>query len=217
MRFHVVTIFPDSFGPYLEQSIIGRARRHHQVAVRFYDPRDDTKYKHRKVDDKPYGGGPGMVLAAPPVTAAIARAMAVAKRGGGQTKVLIMSPRGKPFTNAMARRLAKTKTDLVLVSGRYEGIDARVKKIWRAEEISIGPYILTGGELPALVVMDAVARQVPGVLGDANSLEEERDTTGEVYTRPEIFKYKNKTYRVPAVLLSGDPKKIAQWRQSKSK
>ncbi len=134
------------------------------------------------------------------------------RRVGLRPKVIILSPRGKQFDNAEAKKLAKQK-DIVLISGRYEGIDGRVKKILKATEYSIGPYTLTGGELPAAVMIDAIARQVPGVLGKFESLEDERLTTGEVYTRPEIFEYKGKKYRVPKVLLSGDPKKIDEWRR----
>lgn len=150
-----------------------------------------------------------MVMTAQPIVDAVKKAIKNKK-----PKIIILSPRGKQFDNVEAKKLAWQK-DIVLICGRYEGIDARVKKILKATEYSIGPYTLTGGELPAAIVIDAIARQVPGVLGKSESLEDERLTTGEVYTRPEVFEYQGKKYRVPKVLLSGDPKKIADWRQKK--
>jgi tRNA (guanine37-N1)-methyltransferase len=132
-----------------------------------------------------------------------------------KVKVLLMSPRGKVFDQAYAKKLAKSYDDVVLISGRYEGIDARVKKILKAEEISTGPYVLTGGELPALSIVDAVSRHIPGVLGKSESLEESRVSSGEMYTRPETFEWKGKNYKVPKVLRSGDHKLIDAWRQKR--
>jgi tRNA (guanine37-N1)-methyltransferase len=127
-------------------------------------------------------------------------------------KTLIMSPRGKIFDTKMAKEFAKKYTDIVLISGRYEGIDARVQKILKAEEVSVGDYVLTGGELPALTIIDSVSRQVPGVLGTFESLEEERVSSGEMYTRPEILEYKKKKYTVPPVFTSGNHAEIEKWR-----
>lgn len=124
----------------------------------------------------------------------------------------ILSPAGQQFTNATAAKVAKQKREVVLICGRYEGIDARVKKILGAQEISVGPYVLTGGELPAMIIIDAVARQLPGVLGKEESREECRISSSEVYTRPEILSWKRKNYQVPGVLLSGNPKKIEEWK-----
>ncbi len=133
------------------------------------------------------------------------------------TKILIMSPRGKEFTNAMAKSFAKKYNHFVLIAGHYEGIDARVKKILKAEEISTGPYVLTGGELPALTIIDAVARQIKGVLGKGESLEETRTASGETYTRPEVFVHTKKKHAVPAVLLSGNHADVEAWRKKRSK
>lgn len=152
-----------------------------------------------------------MVLRAEPLLKAVEK---VTKKLTKKPKIIIFTPSGKQFDNGMAAKLAKEK-DIILIAGRYEGLDARVGKILKAQEISIGPYVLTGGELPALVVMDAVARQIPGVLGKLESLEESRTASPEVYTRPEVLIYKKKKYRVPKVLFSGDHKKIEEWKQSK--
>ena len=226
MNFHVITLFPEVCKAYTDASILGRAQktdkgkgskvRGKKISVEYYDPRDFTKDKNRKVDAKPYGGGPGMVMAAEPVLKAwdkaVGRKTKVLKEK--KVKTLIMSPRGKQFDQKMAKDLAKKYDHVVLISGRYEGIDYRVNKILKAEEVSMGDYILTGGELPALTIIDSVSRQVPGVLGTFESLEDERDTNGETYTRPEVIEYKKKKYKVPEVLLQGDHKKIDAWRAS---
>lgn len=211
MTFHIITIFPGLFDSYFSDSIIGRALKEKKIQVKFYNPRDFTRDKHKKVDDKPYGGGPGMVMTADPILRAVKKA-----RGRSQKKVfktIIFSPGGKDFTNTIARRYSEKYTDIILICGRYEGIDARVKKILKAEEISIGEYVLTGGELPAMVLIDSMARQIPGVLGTYESLEEERASSHEMYTRPEVFEWEGKKYRVPKVLISGDHKKIEEWRK----
>ncbi|MDP2789496.1 MAG: tRNA (guanosine(37)-N1)-methyltransferase TrmD, partial [bacterium] len=132
-------------------------------------------------------------------------------------KIILFSTSGKKFNTAYAKNSAKKYTDIVLISGRYEGIDARVGKILKAEEISIGDYVLTGGELPAMVLIDSISRQIPGVLGKYESLEEKRVSTSEVYTRPEILKYKDKNYRVPKVLISGHRAKIEEWKKRSKK
>lgn len=209
MKFHLVSIFPDIFKSYLNESILKRAQKSGLASFAVYDPRDFTKNKHKKVDDKPYGGGPGMVMQAEPIIKAVKKAVGRKKK----VKVLITSPRGKQFTNKMAQKWAKDYSDLVIICGRYEGIDERVKKVTKAEEISIGPFVLTGGELPAMVMIDSVTRQIPGVLGNNDSLEESRDERGEVYTRPEVLKIAGKNYKVPKVLTEGDHKKINAWRK----
>jgi len=211
MTFHVITLFPDSIVAYLRESIFGRALKAGLVKVNFYNPRDFTKDKHRKVDDRPYGGGPGMVMQAQPILAAAAKARGRKK----SVKVIILSPSGKQFTNEYAARLAKKYRNIILISGRYEGIDARVKKILHAEDVSVGPYVLTGGEVPAMVVMDAVSRHLPGVLGESGSIEESRVSSSEMYTRPEVFVHKGKKYRVPKVLSSGDHAKIEDWKKKR--
>lgn len=213
MHFHIITLFPDSFDSYIHDSIIGRALKDKKIKVNFYNPRDFTKDKHRRVDQKPYGGGPGMVMEPLSVIKAVEKAVGKKK----DVKVVMFSASGKEFTNVKARQFAKKYKHIVLICGRYEGIDARVQKVFKAEELSIGNYILTGGELPALVVLDSVSRQIKGVLGSFESLEEERVSATETYTRPELFAYKGKTYRVPKVLLSGHHKHIEDWKRKKKK
>lgn len=210
MKFHVVTLFPPMFDSYLKESIIGRAITDKKIAVKFYNPRDYTTNKWGRVDGRPYGGGPGMVMEAQPVLAAVAKA-----RGKKKIKTIIFSPAGKKLTNEYARSLLKKNKEIILISGRYEGIDGRVKKILKAEEISIGDYVLTGGELPSMVLIDTVARQIKGVLNTFDSVEENRISSSEVYTRPEVLKYKGKNYRVPKVLLSGHQAKIEEWKNGK--
>ena len=217
MRFRIITIFPEIFDSYLKESILGRAIKNKIISVRFYNPRDfikGNKNNYKPVDDKPYGGGPGMVMKAEPLLKAVAKVLSVAK--GKKIKIIFLSPAGKKFDTVYAKKLVKQKyTDLILISGRYEGIDARVGKILKTEEISIGDYVLTGGELPAMVLIDSISRQVRGVLGKYESLEEERISSSEVYTRPEVLKYKGKNYRVPKVLLSGHKAKIEEWKNKK--
>jgi len=223
MHFHIITLFPDVCEPYTSAGVLDRAQktdkgkgakvRGKKIDVSYYNPRDFTKDKHKKVDDRPYGGGPGMVMMAEPVLKAWEKAVG-RKRDQKKIKTLIMSPRGKMFTNDVAKDYAKSYDHLVLISGRYEGIDSRVKDILNAEEVSVGDYVLTGGELPALTIVDAVARQIPGVLGTFESLEDERVTSGVTYTRPEILTYKKKKHSVPEVLLQGNHKEIEKWRNS---
>jgi tRNA (guanine37-N1)-methyltransferase len=214
MRFHIITIFPEAFDSYLKESIIGRAIEAKKIKVSFYDPITFCKAKER-VDGRPYGGGPGMVLRPEVFIKSIEKALkTISKNEKAKIKIINFSPSGKKFDTAYAKTTAKKYTDIILISGRYEGIDARVKKIFKAEDISIGDYVLTGGELPAMVILDCIARQVKGVLGTYESLEEERVSSSEVYTRPEILKHKNKNYKVPKVLLSGNHKDIEEWKQN---
>lgn len=209
IHFHVVTLFPEVVDTYIGESIIGRAVHKKQLKISLYNPRDFTKDKHHTADDRSYGGGPGMVLKAEPILRAVERARGRKK----QAKVIFFSPSGRSLDAGYAKRLAKQYRDIILIAGHYEGVDARVQKVLRAEKISIGPYVLTGGELPAMVVIDAVARYVPGVLGKHTSLEEERVASAVVYTRPESFVYKGKKYRVPKVLRSGHHNEINSWRR----
>lgn len=227
MRFHVITIFPDIFDSYMNESIIGRAKEKKLIDIKFYNPRDfikAPKNNYRPVDDRPYGGGPGMVMRAEPLIKAIEKAIANASKsrrpsGSGPrpkasgVKIINFSPSGKKFTTEYAKNSVKKYTDIIFICGRYEGIDARIDKIFKTENISIGDYVLTGGELPAMVLIDSISRQIKGVLGKFESLEEERISSSEVYTRPEILKYKNKNYKVPKVLLSGNHKEIEEWKK----
>lgn len=211
INFHIITIFPHILDSYINESILKRAQENKKVGFKFYDPRDFTKDKHKRVDDKPYGGGPGMVMQAEPILKAVKKAVGKKK----DVKMLIMSPRGKQFTNTIAENYAKKYKHIVLIAGRYEGIDARVKKILKAEEVSIGPYTLSGGELPAAVIAEAVARQVSGVLGKNESIEELRTASAEVYTRPETITEKGKKHIVPKLLTSGHHAEIEKWRRKK--
>ena len=213
MHFHIITLFPDSFDSYVNDSIIGRAVKDKRIKVSFYNPRDFTKDKHRRVDQKPYGGGPGMVMEPVSTVKAVQKAVGAKKN----VKIIFFAADGKEFTNAKAKTYAKKHKHIVMICGRYEGVDARVRKIFKAEEISIGPFILTGGELPAMVVLDAVSRQIEGVLGNFDSVEESRVTSSEVYTRPEEFVFKGKKYKVPKVLVGGHHAKIEEWRAKKGK
>ncbi len=227
-RFYVITIFPEIIDSYVKESIIGRAIKAKKVAVKAVNPRAFSRDKHKKTDDRPYAGGPGMVMLAEPILRAVDGILSSSRRKLPDTKnkgksfssaderkreIIILSPAGKQFTNREAIKLAKSKKDLIFIAGRYEGIDARVKKILKAKEYSVGPYVLTGGELPALAMIDATVRQVPGVLGKEESLEEKRVASSEMYTRPEVLMWKNKKYIVPKVLLSGDHKRIEEWKR----
>lgn len=216
MRFHIITIFPESLRGYFNSSILGRAQKDKKIEINLHNLRDFTNDRHKKTDDKPYGGGPGMVMKIEPIVKAIGSILK-RKIKNEKRKIIMFSPSGKQFTQTMAKSWAKKYDSLILICGRYEGIDARVKKILKAEEISVGHYILTGGELPAAVVVDAVSRQIKGVLGKEESLEEERRMSGfPVYTKPEVFEYNDKKYKVPKVLLSGHHIKIKNWREKHS-
>jgi len=210
--FHIITLFPKAFGSYLGESILKRAIEDKKIKVAFYNPRDFVKDKWRRIDRPPYAGGPGMVIQAEPVVKAITAATIKAR---GKYKIIFLSPSGEQFSNSYAAKVAKKYKHVIIICGRYEGIDARVKKIFKMDEISVGPFVLTGGELPAMIIIDVMARQVPGVLGNFDSLEEHRVSTSDVYTRPEIFVYKGKTYRVPKILLSGHRAKIEEWKKNR--
>lgn len=213
------------FNSYLNESILGRAIKEKKIKIRFYNLRDYVADKkgnnYKPVDDRSYGGGPGMVMKAEPVVHAVAKVLSLSK--GKNQKILIINfiPSAEKFTTVLAKKISKKYTDIILICGRYEGIDARVDKILRQaqnkfckfKKLSIGDYVLTGGEIPAMVLIDSIARQIPGVLGKYESLEEERISSSEVYTRPEVIKYKNKSYKVPKVLLSGNHKEIEKWRK----
>jgi tRNA (guanine37-N1)-methyltransferase len=219
ITFHLVTLFPETIEPYVTSSILGRAVEKGIISFKYYNPRDfavpskkgaKPTYADRRVDNRPYGGGPGMVIEALPVIKAIEKAVGK-KAIGRKVKIIFFTPAGKQFTNVLADSFKKY-TDIVLVCGRYEGIDARIKKIFPMVDISVGPYVTTGGELPAMIVIDAIARRLPGVLGDGLSVEESRVASPDVYTRPEVVEYRKKKYRVPKILLSGHHAKMDQWK-----
>ena len=211
MTFDIVTIFPAMVQSALVAGVIGRAIEHQVFDVSIHDLRDFTTDRHRSVDDVPYGGGPGMVMKPEPIFRALD---AIETERGGSMTVLMMSPQGTPFTQAVAARLS-TREHVVLLCGRYEGVDERVRSRVD-EEISIGDYVLSGGELPALVVLDAVARFVPGVVGDDQSVAEDSFSRGLLdfphYTRPAEVGAE----RVPDVLLSGNHAEIRRWRKRES-
>ena len=206
------------FSSYLNESIIGRAIKSKLISVKFYNPRDfikGSKSNYKPVDDKPYGGGPGMVMRAEPLLKAVAKVLSLSK--GKNKKILVINfiPSAKKFTTNFAKTISKKYTDIILICGRYEGIDARVDKVLKTKKLSIGDYVLTGGEIPAMILVDCVSRQIPGVLGKYESLEEERVSSSEVYTRPEVLEYKGRKYKIPKVLLSGNHKKIEEWKKRK--
>ena len=216
IRFDILTIFPGMFDSYLDESLIKRGKAMGLLDISVHDIRQWASGPHRKVDDRPFGGGPGMVLKVEPIHKAL-KALKAEK-----AYVVVMSPRGTRFTQRVAERLAKQKR-IVMICGRYEGIDDRVIEHLADEEISIGDYVLTGGELPAMVVLDAVSRHIPGFIGKAASIvEESHSKEGYIeyphYTRPESYApAKGKKWTVPKVLLSGDHAKIAEWRKKHSK
>ncbi len=219
MRFDILTIFPGIFDSYLHESLFKRAQKQRLIAVRAWNIRDFTDDRHQKVDDRPFGGGPGMVLKVQPILAATKKITRVsAKKGKAmRTRTILFSTRGKRLDAAMAKRLAKYD-QLVLICGRYEGVDERVAEHIADEEVSIGDYVLSGGELAALVLMEAVSRHIPGFLGKEESLEEINGSF-PTYTRPEAFAPRKggKLWKVPGVLLSGNHQEIEAWRREKGK
>lgn len=213
ITFKILTLFPEAIEPYFKASILGRAQKKKLIKIECINFRTFSKNRHHQVDEKAYGGGPGMVLAIEPIYKAVEKVRGKNKK----TRVVLFSTRGKLFTQKEAKRLAKYE-NLVFICGRYEGVDERVAEYVADEEISVGDFVLAGGEIPALVVTEAVSRQIPGVLGKQESLEEIKGSY-PVYTRPDVFTVKQngkvKKWKVPEVLLSGDHKKIAEWRQRK--
>lgn len=223
MKFDIITIFPNIFDSYLSESILGRAQKQGLIEVKTHNLRDYTTDKHRKVDDTPYGGGAGMVIMAEPILKAIDK---ITKgKSSKKRKIVVFSAKGKQFNQKMAYDWSKKLDQLIFICGRYEGIDERVVKILPAEEISIGPYVLTDGEVPAMAVISAVSRLIPGVIkleslseeSHWNSITTEDEKEYPHYTRPETLKYKGKKYKVPEVLLSGHHATIAEWRKDKRK
>ncbi len=249
MKYHLVTLFPEMFNSYLNESILGRAIKNKKIKVSFLNPRKFVSGKYKKkwpdgnvslqIDERPYGGGPGMVMMAEPVIKAVDSIKAsimkqftttdivtLGRKRGEQVarpkkilqkskpKILVVNfvPSAEKFDTKMAKTFSKKYTDIIMICGRYEGVDSRVDKILKTKKISIGDYVLTGGEIPAMVLVDSISRQVEGVLGNFDSREEERVSSSEIYTRPEVLEYKNKKYKVPKVLLSGNHKEIDNWK-----
>jgi len=210
--FHIVSLFPEAMDAYFSASVLGRARKRGVIAVRYYNPKDFEPNPKKRIDDIPYGGGPGMVLRPEPVLRAVDAALRRI-RDRKQSRVWFFSPAGEQFTGQMARATVARARHLVLICGRYEGVDERVRVITRAKRVSVGSYVLSGGELAAMVVADVCARFVPGVLGKSESLEEKRVASPSVYTRPAELVWKRKRYRVPEVLRSGNHAAIDVWRK----
>jgi len=212
--FDLVTLFPSLFDSFLGQSLIGKALEKKAFDVRVIDIRDFSKDKHRTADDRPFGGGPGMVLKPEPVAQAVSHALESAP-GKAETRVVLLSPAGEALNQAKVEAYAALD-HLILVCGRYEGVDERVSRTLVDEEISVGDYILSGGEVPAMVLVEAVGRLLPGVLGKSESTEEETFASGLLeyphYTRPRIFQ----GLAVPEVLISGDHAAIRDWRRQES-
>ena len=210
MRIDIMTLFPEYCDFILGESIIGRARKAGAVEVKCHNIRDYSKDKHRRVDDTPYGGGKGMLMAAPPVYDCYSAVMA--ENEGRRSRVIYLSPQGKVLTQDIAKRLASEYDNLILLCGHYEGIDTRVIDEIVDEEISVGDYVLTGGELPACILADCVCRLCPGVLSDSECFEKESHSDGLLeypqYTRP----YEFHGVKVPDVLISGHHGNIDKWR-----
>lgn len=208
IRWHVLTLFPESIAPYLNASIVGRAVQQGLISVNLVNPRDFTVDAHKKVDDSPYGGGSGMVLTCQPLDDALASLSPLAS----DHRILLTSPAGRPFNHGMAQELSG-HSEIVLLCGHYEGFDERIRALYpQIEEVSVGDYVLTGGELPALSIIDATSRLIPGVVQKHSSVEMDSFYDGLLdyphYTRPAEYK----GHKVPDVLLSGDHARIAKWR-----
>jgi tRNA (guanine37-N1)-methyltransferase len=210
--YHVISLFPEMFAALTQSGVSGRAIRRQLCRLRFWDPRDFTQDNYRTVDDRPFGGGPGMVMLAEPLDLALTAVKTMLLREGvGRPRLIYLSPQGRRLDQALVEELA-AEPALVLLAGRYEGIDERVFARHGLEEVSIGDYVLSGGELPAMVLLDAVIRQIPGALGHADSAREDSFADGLLdcphYTRPESYL----GLEVPEVLMSGDHAAIARWR-----
>ena len=212
MKIALVTLFPEMFGALLDYGVTGRAVRQGIVEVACFNPRDHACDRHRTVDDRPYGGGPGMVMRPEPLVAAFA----AARDWTQDARTIYLSPQGRVLDHGAVANLAGAQRDLILVAGRYEGIDERVVELEIDEEWSIGDYVLSGGELPAMVLLDALIRQLPGALGDADSARQDSFAAGLLdcphYTRPPEYR----GLVVPEVLLSGDHGAIEHWRRAQA-
>lgn len=233
MQFDVITIFPKILDSYVNESIIGRALKEKIIKIKFHDLRKWTTDKRHTVDDAPFGGGAGMILKPEPIYKSLKELKALKKESASNitrqrdVRTILLSARGVQFTQAKAIELLKYKR-IVFVCGRYEGVDNRVSEYMVDEEISVGPYVLTGGEIPAMIIIDAVSRLISGVLGNKASLTEESYTINNSkkedcykeypqYTRPTVFSpNRDVKWKVPDVLLSGDHKKIQEWRKKNS-
>lgn len=219
MRFEVFTLLPEVFPPYLESSILQRARQRGLIDVRIHNIRDYTHDRHHTTDDTPYGGGGGMVMKPEPVFEAVESVLGIAPGPVPaqmiSVPIILLTPQGRVFTQRIAEELSRYER-IALLCGRYEGVDERIREHLVTDELSVGDYVLTGGELPALLVIDAVSRLIPGVLGDPTGAEDDSHSMGLLeyphYTRPPEFR----GWKVPEVLLSGDHAKIETWRREQA-
>ena len=220
MNFDIITIFPSLFNSFKNEALIARAVKKKIIKIKAHDLRRWTTDNHKTVDGRPYGGGAGMVMLVEPIMKAVGRLKSKEKRAKRKTRVILFSAKGKKFTQATARRWSKLD-QLILICGRYEGIDERVARHIADEEISIGDYVLFGGEVPAMTVMEAVTRLLPGAVGKEQSVQNESFTENLLehphYTRPEAVKIDGKIRHVPRVLLSGNHALIQKWRTEHSK
>ena len=213
MNFHIITIFPKIFDSYFGESIVRRAREKKLIDIKIHNLRDFTSDKHKTVDDTPYGGGAGMVLKVEPVD----KCLKSIKPKNKKSRVILFSAKGKRYTQSDAKRLLKYE-NIIMICGRYEGVDERVAKYLADEEISIGEYVLTGGEIPAMAVVDSIARLIPGALGNAESPKNESFSKKSYLEHPQYTKpAEYNKWKVPGVLISGDHKKIENWREKYSK
>jgi len=213
MRFDIVTLFPEMFDAITRYGVTRRAAEQVNFVLQTWNPRDFTADKHRSVDDRPYGGGPGMLMMAEPLAQAIVAArQGQAQAGVTKSHVIHLSPQGRPLTHEVVKELLAREEGLILLASRYEGVDERLIRNYVDEEISIGDYVLSGGELAAMVLIDSLVRQLPGVLGDADSAQQDSFVQGLLdcphYTRPEVFEGEG----IPEVLLSGHHAEIEKWR-----
>jgi len=217
MKFDIITIFPKILDSYFAEAQVKRAVAKKLVEIKVHDLRDYTEDKHRTTDDIPYGGGAGMVVKVEPICKSVEAILKKSTFKRKDIRIILLSAKGKFYNQKRARELSKRYEQIVLICGRYEGVDERVVKHIADEEASVGPYILSGGELGAAIVTDSITRLIPGVVGNETSLVEESYETDTVeypqYTRPEEFR----GWKVPKVLLSGDHKKIKKWRAEKQK
>ena len=217
MKFDIITIFPKIFDSYFAESLISRARKKKLVEIKVHDLRKYSKDKHKKVDDSPFGGGAGMVMGVEPIFNAIEALKKETKNKKQKTKIILFTPRGRKFDQKMATDLSK-QDQLIFICGRYEGVDERVAKKIADIKLSIGDYVLMGGEIPAIAVIETITRLIPGAIGKEGLLKDRITKSKgfieyEQYTRPENFN----NWKVPKVLLSGDHKKIEEWKKMHSK
>ncbi len=216
--FDIITIFPEIFNSYIQESLIKKAQDKRKIKIRIHNLRDWAKDKHQTVDDRPFGGGIGMVLKVEPIYKAVKKI----KKAKARSKIILFTPRGKQFNQKIAYQLSKLN-QIIMICGRYDGVDERVAKKMADIELSVGPYDLMGGEIPAMIIVETISRLIPGVLGKKQLLKQRiTKEKGFIeypqYTRPEVFEpIKGKKWKVPKVLLSGHHKKIKEWRKKHQK